>query len=856
MKIGKQGYVSFASDGTFTPASQVAKAPAGPAAQESNVAYRLSRIAEEAAAEGAVSPNAVDAADSSEYHVVPAGDSSAYAPIDAREGADTRPRALLMARGRMAKAYLNAAIDAGFSVWMPYTDDKRYEPFLRTCTGTVRLGEKYSDALFCNAHAVLKAARECQARVVLLCDESRPLGHVDGFLSRAISRGINVFKPLSNDTPSLGWVLCTTDKPAPATDRWRACPHCGLKFAEESLAASHYVCPTCGGYFRMTSDERIADLLDAGSFEEFDAHMPEPDPLDFPGYKEKLAGLREKTGLDEGIRTGRGRIAGIPFALAIMESTFLMGSMGTAVGEKMARLVRRAAEERIPVVAFTASGGARMQEGLASLMQMAKVSCALSRLADAGLPYISVITDPTTGGVTASFAMQGDVIVAEPHALIGFAGQRVIRDTIKQELPKGFQTAEFALQHGLIDAVVARSDMRATLAQLLAIHFATSEREQPRPGDERTIVSYDAVASNLAHGTDTYNKVTYGLLPVDEALLRDDSDADDKGPSLIEAAFGWFGNKAKQIERTAELKRVGVQGVAADSDDVHSAPEGAVAPTAGAPSALASDGAAAATSAASAWESVQLARNVHRPTSRHYIDRIVDGFIELHGDRAFGDDGAIVAGVGWIGHQAVTVIAEEKGADLKERIKRNFGCPQPEGYRKSLRLMREAEKFGRPIVCLVDTQGAFCGMEAEERGQGNAIADNLLAMAGMKVPIVSVLLGEGGSGGALALAVSNRVAMQEHAVYSVLSPEGFASILWKDRTRAPEAAAVMKMSAAEAHAMGMVDDVLSEGEAPAHENPDAAVANVRDYLRRELAELTEVTPDDLVEQRRSRFEAF
>ena len=199
-----------------------------------------------------------------------------------------------------------------------------------------------------------------------------------------------------------------------------------------------------------------------------------------------------------------------------------------------------------------------------------------------------------------------------------------------------------------------------------------------------------------------------------------------------------------------------------------------------------------------AWESVQLARNVHRPTALSYIDAFVDGFIELHGDRAFGDDGAVVCGLGWIGGRAVTVVAEEKGANLQERIRRNFGCPQPEGYRKSLRVMRQAEKFGRPVVCLVDTQGAFCGTEAEERGQGNAIADNLIALAGLRVPVVSVLLGEGGSGGALALAVADRVAMQEHAVYSVLSPEGFASILWKDRSRAPEAAAVMKMSAAEA----------------------------------------------------------
>ena len=174
----------------------------------------------------------------------------------------------------------------------------------------------------------------------------------------------------------------------------------------------------------------------------------------------------------------------------------------------------------------------------------------------------------------------------------------------------------------------------------------------------------------------------------------------------------------------------------------------------------------------------------------------MEGFIELHGDRAFADDGAILAGIGWISGHPVTVIAQEKGVNLTDRVARNFGCPQPEGYRKSLRLMREAEKFGRPILCLVDTQGAFCGTEAEERGQGNAIADNLVAMAGLRVPVVSVLLGEGGSGGALALAVGNRVAMQEHAVYSVLSPEGFASILWKDRTRAPEAAEAMQMDAA------------------------------------------------------------
>ena len=251
---------------------------------------------------------------------------------------------------------------------------------------------------------------------------------------------MRVFRPLSNDAPLLGWVLCTTDKPAIDGDSWRACPHCGLKFDGPSLAAGHYVCPACGGYLRMSSSERIDDLLDADSFVEWNRTVPETDPLEFPGYLGKLEAQREKTGLEEGVRTGVGRIAGLRVAIGIMESQFFMGSMGSVVGEKVARLVERATDERLPVVVFTASGGARMQEGLVSLMQMAKVSCALERHAAAKLPYISVLTDPTTGGVTASFAMQGDVILAEPRALIGFAGQRVIKDTIKQELPSGDST--------------------------------------------------------------------------------------------------------------------------------------------------------------------------------------------------------------------------------------------------------------------------------------------------------------------------------------------------------------------------------------------------------------------------------
>ena len=259
---------------------------------------------------------------------------------------------------------------------------------------------------------------------------------------------------------------------------------------------------------------------------------------------------------------------------------------------------------------------------------------------------------------------------------------------------------------------------------------------------------------------------------------------------------------------------------------------------------------------ATAYERVRIARGAKRPTGMDYLQNVFHGFFELHGDRRYADDPAIVGGLSYLGATPVTVIAIEKGHTAKERVQRGFGAPQPEGYRKSLRLMRQAERFGRAVVCFVDTQGAFCGKEAEERGQGNAIADNLYAMAGLRVPTVSVLVGEGGSGGALALALADRVAMQEHAVYSVLSPEGFASILWKDRSRAAEAAAVMRMNAYEIFDMDIVDAVLEEGEGSASANPDFAIANVVAYVEESLDELSALPIDELLEQRYERFRKF
>ncbi len=856
-------YISFDSDGHLVAdegagAASSASEVAEGASLKAAVAYALDAIVDAASAlpENAAALIAPaqreEPADPEEATLTVArytrstiGDDFAVSPETA-----ARPRTLVVASAKNARAFVGPMEQAGLDVVFATVDNRSLDGFARRQLPTYNLGSTSAavsaEQLSGNIYTVLSAAKECGASLIFLDSPTAALAEDEYFLRHARKRGLRVFAPAAEGTQLMGWVelLPAADglavptaapwesaAPAAADDdegptHWRRCHACKLFFDKEEIISEGFTCPACGTLQRLRSDERLALTVDAGSFEEWNAQMADSDPLAFPGYPEKIADQREKSGLEEAVRTGRATIAGLPVAIGVMESGFFMGSMGHVVGEKVAALIDRAIEERLPVVVFCASGGARMQEGLTSLMQMAKVSCAVERLSRAALPFITVLTDPTTGGVTASFAMQGDIILAEPGALIGFAGQRVIRDTIKQELPEGFQTAEFALEHGLIDAIVERSQLRSVLAQLLALHA---------PSDAERVVTYHSVMDALQVGAGAYGTVSVAL----EARMAGERLRAEEAASgflrKVPVVGGLIGRGAgegaaeeadrRELDRHArrEARRAGIEGQAA---------------------------------AGSAWESVQIARNVHRPTARRYIDGIVEGFIELHGDRSFADDGAILAGVGWISGHPVTVIAQEKGVNLADRVARNFGCPQPEGYRKSLRLMREAEKFDRPILCLVDTQGAFCGTEAEERGQGNAIADNLVAMAGLRVPVVSVLLGEGGSGGALALAVSNRVAMQEHAVYSVLSPEGFASILWKDGKRAPEAAEVMKMNARAVFEGGIVDAVISEGEGPAHENPDEAVAAVRDYVREAYKELADLTPDELIAQRQGRFARF
>jgi len=248
---------------------------------------------------------------------------------------------------------------------------------------------------------------------------------------------------------------------------WTKCPACGESLYEQALVKNLRVCLHCGYHFTMSAPERVSSLVDEGSFVEMDASLTSVNPLGFKGYVEKVAANREKTGLGEAVLTGRAAIENQPVLLAIMDFRFLGGSMGSVVGEKITRAIEAATAEKKPVIVFSSSGGARMHEGILSLMQMGKTSGALARHSEAGLPYVSVLTHPTTGGVTASFATLGDVIIAEPGCMIGFAGARVVKETTHADLPKGFQTAEFMLEHGLLDRIVNRKEMRTTLAAML-----------------------------------------------------------------------------------------------------------------------------------------------------------------------------------------------------------------------------------------------------------------------------------------------------------------------------------------------------------------------------------------------------
>lgn len=519
--------------------------------------------------------------------------------------------------------------------------------------------------------------------------------------------------------------------------------------------------------------KRLQALFDEGWTRLFE-NVTTRDPLSFPGYREKLGECRKKTESEDALICGIGTIGGMSAIACELDPDFLMGSMGTVVGEKLTMACEEADRRRLPLIVFCASGGARMQEGMYSLLQMVKTSAAVRRFRDRGGLYISVLTHPTTGGVSASFAFLGDVILAEPNALIGFAGPRVIEKTIGEKLPKGFQRSEFQLEHGFVDKIVRPEDMKKTIVRILKLH-----RKAPVFRDE---AGFSKTASIRQEGPAAEKQQEAGSTP---AISFEETDP---------------------------------------------------------------------------WKRVLAARSKDRPKVTDLIPLIFDHFMELCGDRLGGEDPAILGGIATLGGIPVTVIGHRKGRDLKENIRCRFGMPEPEGYRKALRLMLEAEKFGRPVISFIDTPGAYPGKEAEEQGQSAAIAENIARMSTLRVPVIAIVTGEGSSGGALGIGVADDVWMLENAVYSVLSPEGFATILWKDEKRTEEACRVMKMTAGELYAQGLCDRVIAEPRGGLKTEDKEAMrafgASLREELTNRMIDLMKLSPDELTERRYGKYRHF
>ncbi|QHC66681.1 acetyl-CoA carboxylase carboxyl transferase subunit beta [Rathayibacter sp. VKM Ac-2759] len=554
-------------------------------------------------------------------------------------------------------------------------------------------------------------------------------------------------------------MMHTTESTAPAAGQaeWTKCPGCGSLLYRKRLDRNLSVCPECEHHVRMGARARIDSLVDRDSFREsvFDDVLPDPlEFVDSRSYSDRLVSAHRASRESEAVVVGTALLGGRRVVLAVMEFSFMGGSMGLEVGRRVSEAAELALRSHDPLIVVCASGGARMQEGVFSLLQMARTAVAFARLREAGVLSVCVLTDPTYGGVSASFASLGSVVIAERGAHVGFAGPRVVRETIHAALPADFQAAESQLRHGLIDRVEDRADLRSLLQRLAALHSPRS------------------------------------------AFPTVDPDSEPE-PDIAVAT-----------------------GSSAPRDP---------------------------------WEVVQAARCVDRPTASDYLRLVFDDVVELHGDRASADDPAVIGGVASIGGRSVVVIGTQKGHTVKELVAHNFGMAHPEGYRKAMRLMAHAESFGLPVVTFVDTPGAHPGPEAEEHGQSTAIAETILRSSRLRVPVVAVITGEGGSGGALALSTSDRLLVLENAFLSVISPEGCAAILWRSAASAPDAARALRLGAGHLLESGVATSVVPEPSGGAGADPAACARTLRAAVVRELDELRGVSPADLLASREERF---
>ncbi len=541
---------------------------------------------------------------------------------------------------------------------------------------------------------------------------------------------------------------------------WIKCESCGRLVYYKDYKDNHYICPRCGRAFIMSPKQRFDLLFDNNEWTRFVLPTVSDDPLKFVDrrpYAERLAEARADTGFRDAVTTADGTIGTIPTTICVLNGDFLMGSMGRAAGDGIVASMEHAIEKRQPFIMVTASGGARMHENILSLMQMARTTAAVNRLNAAGIPYIVLLTDPTFGGVTASFAMLGDIHIAEQGARIGFAGRRVIEQNIREKLPSNFQTAEYLYEHGMVDMVVARADLHDTLVKILNV--LTKQNKEPKVINVQTP-------------------------PVD---------------------------LSKKIRGMGETD---------------------------------------------AYDKVLMARNENRPHFLDYIDGIVDDWTYLAGDRTFAEDAAMGSGIGfWRGIPCV-IIGQEQGRTIETRQHHRFGMANPDGYRKAVRMMQLAEKFNLPLISLFDTAGAFAGREGEERGQSQAVAASIAMGLRMRAPYIAVNVGQGGSGGAIAIGTGDRVLMMENAIYSVIAPESCASILWKDNKFKAQAAQAMKLTARDMADLNVIDQIINEPAGGAHTDWQATMELLANAVAENIIAVQQIPVEDLPTRRAEKFIAM
>ena len=530
------------------------------------------------------------------------------------------------------------------------------------------------------------------------------------------------------------------------------CLYCDEPIRDSPSYLSSRVCPFCRFHYTITARERIELLADRGSFRETHKYLSSVAPLSFARrgrYAQLLAQDQNRTGLTEAAVTGRCKIDDADVVLIVLDFSFMGGTMGSVVGEKVTTALETAAKGGIPVVAVVSGGGVRVQEGVLSLMQMAKTVTAANRLRDKGSPFIVVLANPSTGQAYASFANLADVILAEPKSLIGLSPLRTLRETSSIPLPLDAHTAEAHVGHGLLDNVVDREALRARLSALLRI--LQGQKPGSDPGKEERA-------------------------------------------ELVKAA----GEECPPVEP---------------------------------------------------WAAVAAVRHSERPAAATYLRQMLEPFIELRGDRLNSDDRSVVTGVGYLTGQPVAVIGQQRRPLLEGERYHVY----PDGLRKAQRLIALAARFKLPLITLVDTQGADPGLEAEEQGIGNAIARTLSAMLDAPTPIVSVVIGEGGSEGALALGLADRILMQQYAVYSPISMNHNLAGGFHEPVLDREAADALMLTAQDCVDLGVADRVIPEPQGGAHRDPRNAGAALHGAIINELNKLTKMSQGKLMKQRYAKF---